>query len=299
MSKRQTYDVAKSDNGKRIDIWLAAKLDSSRKKAKELLDAGLVRIAGKKIRIASWELRAGDKVSVQLEQKTRLTKPIFLKVYMDDKHVLVLEKPSGILAVPDLGEPDGNSMLGQVRAFLRRKHGGKASFVEPVHRLDTGTSGVMVFALSKDSWKLRKQFEKHTTTRRYMALVEGRVEDDGRIEAPLEKGKFSGGRKTRVSESENAKEAKTDYRVVERYEDVTLLELTLFTGRTHQIRAHLSYIGHPVIGDRVYGSSYKFPRVALHAHVLGFRHPVGKNKLEFKSDLPPDLKKKIDKLRGI
>ena len=303
---KQTFSVSQNEGGQRIDVWLSKALGISRKQVKAKLDSGLVSLNGKKVRIAKWALKAGDRVAVRAPNPGAGGKRGgFVNILMDDRHVMVVEKPSGILSVAAPGEPEAGSMLDRVREYIKRKHKVKHAFVSGLHRLDVETSGVMVFAVSKDGERVRRQFADHTIVRRYFAVVDGQVEkEQGVIKGSIEKGKFTGGRKARViadneSISEIAKDARTDYRVVERYENATLLDVMLHTGRTHQIRVHLASIGHPVVGDRTYGSKTKFPRQALHAYILGFRHPVGRNKIEFKSALPNDMQKLIDRLRGI
>lgn len=227
----------------------------------------------------------------------------FLKVYHHDKHLLVVEKPAGLLTIPQKGS-DHPHLLGRIKAFLRRKYAkGKHSFVKPLHRLDSETSGVMVFALSKDGERLSKQFRNHTINRRYIAIVHGAVErEQGSIKADLEKGSFGEGRKVRVAKETAGKQARTDFRVKERYAKASLLDIIVASGRTHQIRVHLAHESHPVIGDKIYHDERQkqipFPRHALHAHALGFRHPVTGNRMSFNSPLPADMKQLVDDLRG-
>lgn len=233
------------------------------------------------------------------------TKNLHLRVYHEDRDVIVVEKPAGILSVP----PDGKdlrqeSLLAEIHAYLKRRHRGREhSFVAPLHRLDSETSGIMVFALSKEGQKLEHQFRDHSTRREYTAVVSGQVEEsEGIIDIPLEKGDFHGGKKVQKAEPGQGKKAITEFRVKERYNHTTLVELRVRTGRTHQIRVHLAERGHPVLGDKLYAERAPegvppFHRHALHAHVLGFRHPATKKKYTFHSPIPKDLKKLIDELR--
>jgi 23S rRNA pseudouridine1911/1915/1917 synthase len=251
----------------------------------------------------------------ELDAKGNKVRKGRLKIYHEDRDIIVVEKPAGILAVPRY-KPGGNkggnksrrdgTLGGEVRAYLKRKYPqAKNSFIAAMHRLDVETSGIMVFALSKTGERLTAQFRKHTIRREYTAIVSGRVEQaNGVINMPLEKGKFHGGKKMRPTndDSENLK-AITEYRVNERYENATFLDVTLRTGRTHQIRVHFAEKGHPIIGDNIYGTckttlKMPFKRHALHAKTLGFSHPSGGKKMLFRSPMPDDMKALIDELRG-
>lgn len=226
----------------------------------------------------------------------------FLKTYFHDKHLVVVEKPAGLLTLAQKGS-DHPHLYGMVQAFLRRKYPeGRRSFVKPLHRLDVETSGIVVMATSREGEKLSAQFSQHTIERRYLAVVRGAISrEDVTIDMPLEKGRFGHGQKVRVAEGDKGKHARTEVHVMERYNNATLVEVRVATGRTHQIRVHLASIGHPLVGDKQY-AGHELPdlpitRQALHAHVLGFRHPVGGKKLSFRSPLPEDMKQLVDALR--
>jgi len=164
-----------------------------------------------------------------------------------------------------------------------------------VHRLDKETSGLLVCAKDNETHRsLASQFEKHTVQRSYLALVRGVVPfDEGKMEEPL--GRSRTDRKRFAVRYVEGKHSVTHYRVVQRFKDFTLLELTLETGRTHQIRVHLAHLGFPILGDRTYGLAANFPRQALHANRLGFEHPVTKKFLSFESELPEELHALIQK----
>ena len=229
-----------------------------------------------------------------------------LKIYFEDKDLIVVEKPANMIAVPHedgKGGAKGKTLMDDVRAYMRRKHKGSGgSFVAPLHRLDAETSGVMIFALSNTGKRLERDFKDHSIRREYSAVVCGKiVGEQGVIKKALEKGEFRGGQKIRIAEGEEGKPAVTEFSVVERYGDATLVDLRVRTGRTHQRRVHMASIGHPLIGDRVYGEgkgATRFPRQALHAKTLGFKHPRGGKKMLFKSPLPRDMKNLIDEFRS-
>ena len=278
----------------RLDIWLKDNKKYSRKKAKQLIDAGKIYINGKKVHIASWEVSSQDKVVVK---QASSKKKGYVKIIHEDQHIIVVDKPAGLLAVPD-GDADKGSLLSWIYSYLCKKYAKKGAFVYPEHRLDKETSGVMVFAKSNSGKKMEGMFKRHQINRRYLALVEGQIMPDaGRFEHSLQKGEFKEGQKTKVAKSGSGKKAITDYYVKEYYQNASLIELTVHTGRTHQIRVHLSEAGYPIIGDKVYGGKQNFPRQALHAHALAFKHPVSNQNLKFNSPLPKDLKDLVDQLR--
>lgn len=224
----------------------------------------------------------------------------FLEVLFEDRDLLVVQKPAGILTEPKRDSPQEH-LLSWVKSYLKRRHpGSRGSYVKLLHRLDKDTSGVVVVAKSKVGEQLEDQFRSHKIDRQYLAVAEGRVEkEEGSIRLPLEKGDFRGGRKVQVAREGEGLRAITNYRVQERYETATLLQLQVATGRTHQIRVHLAEIGHPIIGDTLYGAGkISFPRQALHSFRLTLQHPRTGRKMRFEAKLPEDLRRLVDQLRG-
>jgi 23S rRNA pseudouridine1911/1915/1917 synthase len=295
------FQVKKS--GLRLDLFLKEAMGISRKQVKKLLDAGRVSVNDRKVIIASWELEKGDRVSLQEGEDSiplgEAAKNYFLKVLFEDEHLLVVEKEAGIACegTPTSLKP---SLPEIVYQYLKRAHPMLTHpFVLNLHRLDRPTSGVMVYGKSKAALPLLEDFKRHRIRRRYLALVEGVVKKEGgRIDVPLTKSPSAKGRKMHPARGEEGKEAITEYRVLQRYRDRTLLEVELKTGRTHQVRAHLAHLGHPVVGDSLYGAGFKAPAsstLALHACELSFNHPVTHKKMVFRSKPPRRFRDLVDK----
>ncbi len=291
------------DVGKRLDRVLAEWLKISRKKAKHLLDQGVVQVNGRKVVIASWELQKGDRVSMVAETEASHLDAgeYFLKVVYEDPHILVIDKEAGI-PCEESRVATKPTIVAIVNAYLRRKYPHlKGHYVGLLHRLDQDTSGLMVYSRSREANVLSAQFKSHTIKRKYKAVVAGSIEGPGgKIEGYLQKSALlSRGQKVKLSTPESGRPAVTVFKVVERYPKASLVEIQLNTGRTHQIRVHMASIGHPVVGDKSYGESTGmfFPRQALHASFLGFHHPVTGKKMEFASELPRDMRRLVDRLR--
>ncbi len=304
-AKNPEWVVPSGPGDPRLDRVLALLADFSRKKAKALLDQGRVFVNGRKVFIASWVMRPGDRIEIRSEKEVLITpaEKHFLKIVHEDAHILVVEKDAGVPceASPVATKPTLVSIL---NAYFKRKEPHlKHHYLGLVHRLDRDTSGLMVYSKTKDANRIADQFKRHTIGRKYMAVVEGRMDDTrGTIEGFLKKNTLlKGGRKVATSTAESGQHAVTHYRVFERYEKATLAEITLNTGRTHQIRVHLSSIGHPVVGDTIYrgkaAPAVPFGRQALHASYLKFHHPVTGEPMEFRSELPRDMRRLVDKLR--
>jgi len=295
--------VSPEQAGERIDLFLLEfskthTLGFSRAGIQKLISQGLVTLTGEKKLKPHYKAKAGDEFKVIIEAK----KPNELKaenipldiVYQDDD-LAIINKPVGLVVHP----APGNYEHTLVNALLY--HFKSLSDISPqrpgiVHRLDKGTSGLIVIARNNSSHLvLASQFAKHSIIRKYVALVKGRVEfDENVIELPI--GRHPVKRKNMaVSFKDSARPAKTRYRILIRAKDFSLLELEPFTGRTHQLRVHLAFIGHPILGDTKYGRDNNFSRLALHAKYLGFLHPVSGKFIEFSSEMPKEFKEFLNK----
>jgi 23S rRNA pseudouridine1911/1915/1917 synthase len=286
------YAITPDEAELRLDLFLADRIEEmSRAKLQTLIAGGDVTVNGE-TRKPSYRLRTGDTVSVNYDEEPPVTveaQPIPLKVQYEDDDIIVIEKPAGMIT-----HPAGNVITDTlVNALLHI--GPLAPTGAPlrpgiVHRLDKGTSGVMVAARNDFAYHhLVKQFAERTVAKTYIALTRGRVPlDAGEITASIGR---SASDKTRFAVSPiDAKEAYTTYRVVRRFDDATLLHIRIYTGRTHQIRVHLEYLGYPIIGDPVYGCGSELTeRPALHALSLAFTHLRSDERMRFIARLPRDI----------
>lgn len=300
--------VRKEEAGARLDQWLTTQGRISRKAAKRALDQGAVRVNGRRVHMAKWEIKAGDRVHLDIRPpggraRERQTAHTRVEVLYEDQHLIAVVKPSGIIVVPtvDTHEP---TLVDQVRTYIQRKFpGARGTYVKAMHRLDKETSGIVLLAKSKVADAVIRQFKNHTIGREYIAMVHGGVDKEaGTINLPLVKGDFGSGRRVSPEQTGegDGKRAITHYMVVERYPTATWLKIRVDTGRTHQIRVHLASIGHPILGDDRYGlpeGMVDVPRLMLHATVLTFRPPENGEKIELTLPPPEDFAAVIEKLR--
>jgi len=313
--KSDEFIVASDEAGLRLDIYLSLKdLGLSRSQIKKSADDGLVRVNGVHAKV-SHRLRSGDIVEIDKREPVAchaLPQDIPLTIIYEDQHILVVDKPAGMVVHPAVG----NVQDTMVNAILHHcpNLSGIGGVLRPgiVHRLDKGTSGLLVVAKSDAAHQgLAGQFKRHEVSKTYKALVYGNPkEDEGVIDAPL--GRHPTDRKKMSTRSRRSKEAITRWRVHERFGVAAMLDVDIVTGRTHQIRVHLSALGLPVLGDSVYGNPKRannvhnnfvrsklkaMKRQALHAARIGFVHPVTSEDLVFTSPLPDDMAQLADFLR--
>jgi len=280
----------------RIDVFLAKHLkDHSRTSLKNLIIEGSVLVNRRKIK-PHYYLKLNDEIDVDIPAKREFTpsaQNIPLEVIYEDEDVIVVNKPEGIVVHPGAG----NKQSTLVNALLY--HTKELSDINPerpgiVHRLDKETSGIMVVAKNNYTHlELVRQFKDHSIKRRYIALVRGRVEfKEGVIDLPISRHPLKRKSMT-ISFFPNSRQAQTFYKTIKHFDKFTLLELIPKTGRTHQLRVHLAYLKHPILGDSKYGDKKEFPRLALHAKDLGFFHPRKEKFLEFSSSLPKEMQSAI------
>lgn len=275
----------------RLDVRVARDFALSRRKARDVIGAGQVDVGGLRVRDPAFEVDPSQSVvhhpNRKREQALRLTLP----APYQDESLVVVDKPPGLLSVPTDGGGD-DCVLSRLRADLSKVRGPQA-YVGALHRLDRGTSGLIAIALSRECHAAgRAAFRDHAFLRRYLALVEGvPVKPSGTIDLPIADEYDSGKRHLAVDADEPSRHAITHYRVKEVFARAALLEVELDTGRQHQIRLHLRAIGHPIVGDFVYGSSPRSGAVRplLHACRLAFPHPLSGQPIDCESGPPADF----------
>jgi 23S rRNA pseudouridine1911/1915/1917 synthase len=303
--RNEVFTIAPEDADKRLDVWLTAALkEFSRSYADKLIQDGNAVVNGRKVK-SGYKLKAGDMVEVNVPEPKPLevtAEEIELDIIHEDEDIIVINKPRGMVVHPAAGNYSGTL----VNALLR--HCGDSlsdinGVIRPgiVHRIDKDTSGVLIIAKNNRSHKvLSDMLKEHDINRIYIAVAEGVImEDQGTVDAPI--GRHPVDRKKMAVNLKNGRRAVTHFRVLERFADTTLLELRLETGRTHQIRVHMSYIGHPLVGDIVYGrkkQKYDFEGQALHAGTLGFIHPGTGEYVEYTAEPPEEFTKLVERLRN-
>lgn len=291
-------------SGKRMDAWLSGKIgDYSRTYIQKLVEDGSIRVNGGAVR-TNYKLKEGDIVRIEIPTPEKLdvcAEDIKLDILYEDKDIVVINKPRGMVVHPAAGNYTGtlvNALMEHCKGSLSDING----IIRPgiVHRIDKDTSGVLVVAKNNSAHeKLSAKLKDHDIERIYIAVVEGIIrEESGKIDAPV--GRHPVERKKMSVNTKNGRRAVTHFKVLERFSDTTLVECRLETGRTHQIRVHMSFIGHPLIGDTVYGRKKQACEIkgqALHARLLGFVHPATGEYVEFTAEPPEDFKQLVERLR--
>lgn len=282
--------INNSENNKRIDLYLIDKIDMSRSKIQDKLKKGEILVNEKQVK-SSYILKENDVISFNIEEEIDTDiepENIPLDIVYEDNDVIVVNKKNGMVVHPALGNNHGtlvNALLYHSKNLSKVNGEFRPGIV---HRIDAYTTGLLMIAKNDRAHEiLAKQLEEKTTTRKYVALVWGVIEHDtGTIDAPI--GRDEKDRKKMAVTSLNSKKAITHFRVLERYKNASLIELQLETGRTHQIRVHMNYIGYPVVNDPVYGRRKLINNdgQCLHAKTLGFVHPTTGKYMEFTSELP-------------
>jgi RluA family pseudouridine synthase len=292
------HTVAADEAGRSVGAVLGGPLGFSRDEVLRLTRLRAIRLNGRRT-TPSARVRAGDVVSAATDPEgapSVTPSPLELCVVHEDDDLLVVDKPAGMLVHPVLRGQTGTLANGVAHRDLLR---GIRARVHPVHRLDRDTSGLVLFARTPLAHRrLDSQLRSHALRREYLAFVCGRVPDDeGIVDAPIGRDPAASAR--RAVRADGAP-ARTRFRVLERFADATLLRLELETGRTHQVRVHLRHLGHPILGDPVYGPAGPQPigRQALHAASLSLTHPSTGAPAVFHSPLPPDMAELLERLRA-
>ena len=300
------FKITPDHKGVRIDKYLADNIpDVTRSSIVNLIESGSVTVSGK-IVAKNYKLRAGGEIEITIPDAVEYeakAENIPLDIVYEDSDLLVVNKPKGMVVHPAAGNYEG-TLVNALLYHCKDELSGINGVMRPgiVHRIDKNTSGLLIVAKNDKAHKhLAKQIQEHSFTREYEAVVHGNFrEDSGTVDAPI--GRHHTERKKMTVTDKNSKNAVTHFEVIKRFGKYTHIKCILETGRTHQIRVHMAYIGHPVAGDDVYGvkkEKTSFPGQCLHARKIGFVHPTSGEYLEFSSDLPEYFQKFLSKLNNI
>ena len=311
--RREEINITEETQGTRLDLVLSAGLeDYSRSFIQKLFEKGGVSVNGKPCTSKKYKCAAGDLVEIVIPEPERLeaaAEDIPIDIEYEDEHLLVVDKPAGMVVHPAPGNYSGtlvNALMYHCGDQLSSING----VIRPgiVHRIDKDTSGLLVVAKTDRAHAgLAAQLEEHSINRIYKAIVLDNIkEDEGTIDAAIGRDPKNRLRNAVLKEGmpgyESARRAVTHYKVLQRFGRYTLVEAKLETGRTHQIRVHMAYIRHPLLGDELYGPAKNkagAKRQMLHAGVLGFVHPVTETYMEFESPLPEDFTKVLHKISEV
>ncbi len=299
----ETEKAATEDVGKRADVFLAEKLNLSRANVQKMMDAERITVGSKTVK-ANHKVKDGELFVIRYQEAVPLeviAENIPIDILYEDQDVIVVNKARGMVVHPAAGNYTGT--LVNALLYHCKNLSGINGVIRPgiVHRLDKDTSGVMIVAKNDIAHtSLSEQIQTKSAKRSYLVVVRGNVkQDNGRIETLI--GRDSKDRKRMSVVSKNGREAITEYEVLERFGRFTLLQCRLLTGRTHQIRVHLEYLGYPVVGDPKY-SPQKIPFAingqALHSYELTFKHPRTGEEMSFTAPIPEDMNKIITRLRN-
>jgi len=281
--------VAEEMGGERLDRFLRTiRPDISRSEIQREIRAGRVSLSGVFVNRPSHRLRGGERLIWEIpDEPALLPRSLPLEILFEDDEIVVLNKQAGLVVHPGAGRKDPTLVEG---LLMERDLPESDDPTRPgiVHRLDKDTSGLIVVAKTDLALAgLKAQFAARKVSKSYIALVEGGfTEDEGRIDAPIGRDPR---RPSRMAIEPTGRPAQTEFRVLARYQAGSILSVHPTTGRTHQIRVHLSYIGHPVVGDRVYGGPRPEERLFLHAWRIAFEHPKTGKKIRFESPPPPEF----------
>ncbi len=299
-----TLVVDTKDSGIRLDIFIATNKEKlSRTTVKRLIDQGNIHVNGK-IEKVSYKVQKNDVIEINQPEVKELNlkaQDIPIQVIYEDSDIIVVNKPKGLVVHPANGNWDG-TLVNAIMSICKDSLSGIGGEIRPgiVHRLDKDTSGLLIVAKNDEAHiNMSNQIKDRLVKKIYYALVRGNVvENEATINMPI--GRSSKDRK-KMAVSKNGKEAVTHFKVLERFNNYTLLEVKIDTGRTHQIRVHLSEIGHPVVGDEVYSNGkneFGVHGQLLHAKSLDFKHPINGKQMHLEAELPTEFLNVLQELRS-
>lgn len=303
MNKYFKFIVNENEIGERLDKLISSKLSDKTRSSIQKMIANDNVLVNNTIKPSSYKVRNNDRIEINIPEPQiiqALPENIPLDIVYEDDDLLVVNKPKGMVVHPAVGNYTG-TLVNALIFYCGDSLSGINGLIRPgiIHRIDKDTSGLLIVAKNDFSHnKLALQIKNHSFNREYEAVVYGNIKDkSGSVNAPIGRNPFD--RKKMAVTSKSSKTAITHYKVLEQYSGFTHLRLKLETGRTHQIRVHMAYIGHPVAGDSVYGPKKVIKSLngqCLHAKMIGFVHPRSEKYLEFESELPDYFREFIDKL---
>lgn len=296
--------VVELENKNRIDTYLAEHTELSRVAIQRLIEQGKITVNNRNPKV-SYKVKVGDEIKIEEEKPKEISieaQDIPVEILYEDSDIIVVNKPKGMVVHPANGNPDG-TLVNAIMAICKDSLSGIGGEIRPgiVHRLDKDTSGALIIAKNdKAHIQMSEQIKNHEVEKTYIALVRGFVkENEATINMPI--GRSTKDRK-KMAVTKNGKQAITHFKVLERFKNYTLLEVKIETGRTHQIRVHLTEIGYPIVGDTVYSNGkneWGIQGQCLHAKSLKFKHPITGKEMFIEAPMPEYFEKIISELEGI
>ena len=297
------YIVSQEEKGKRLDTYIpSVDTDITRTSAQRLIEDGNILVNGKNAKV-SYKIQENDKISVEIPEQKQIelkAQNIPIEIIYEDSDIIVVNKPKGMVVHPANGNPDG-TLVNAIMAICKDSLSGIGGEIRPgiVHRIDKDTSGLLIVAKNDNAHvKMSEQIKNHEVKKTYIALVRGVFkENEATIDMPI--GRSTSDRK-KMAVNKNGKNAITHIKVLKRFDKYTLLKVNIETGRTHQIRVHLSHIGYPIVGDYTYSNGkneFDVIGQCLHAQKLEFKHPITQKDMCLEAELPQYFKDILDKLK--
>jgi pseudouridine synthase, rluA family len=297
------YIVSQEEKGKRLDTYIpSVDTDITRTSAQRLIEDGNILVNGKNAKV-SYKIQENDKISVEIPEPKQIelkAQNIPIEIIYEDSDIIVVNKPKGMVVHPANGNPDG-TLVNAIMAICKDSLSGIGGEIRPgiVHRIDKDTSGLLIVAKNDNAHvKMSEQIKNHEVKKTYIALVRGVFkENEATIDMPI--GRSPSDRK-KMAVNKNGKNAITHIKVLKRFDKYTLLQVNIETGRTHQIRVHLSHIGYPIVGDYTYSNGkneFDVIGQCLHAQKLEFKHPITQKDMCLEAELPQYFKDILDKLK--
>lgn len=297
------YIVSQEEKGKRLDTYIpSVDTDITRTSAQRLIEDGNILVNGKNAKV-SYKIQENDKILVEIPEPKQIelkAQNIPIEIIYEDSDIIVVNKPKGMVVHPANGNPDG-TLVNAIMAICKDSLSGIGGEIRPgiVHRIDKDTSGLLIVAKNDNAHvKMSEQIKNHEVKKTYIALVRGVFkENEATIDMPI--GRSTSDRK-KMAVNKNGKNAITHIKVLKRFDKYTLLQVNIETGRTHQIRVHLSHIGYPIVGDYTYSNGkneFDVVGQCLHAQKLEFKHPITQKDMCLEAELPQYFKDILDKLK--